>query len=155
MQTLYGLLTRASNTLRQRRRGGPKGASARLVPALTVAALCGLASLAPQKAEAIGTLTGNWWCDAYAQCEFTVTSNNHPAYSFGFGDGASTGVQTSKTAYHFYSSVSGVTPVHFTAYILAYATTGGGSPDNIIACNITTYRTTVGGDPTTFSGTCS
>jgi len=117
--------------------------------------LVALALLVPQDASSIGTLTGTWSCGAYASCLFVVTSHNHAAYQWNFGDGNFSGVQTSTSVYHTYNISQGTDLRHFQVYVMAYATVNGGSPDNIIGCYITTYKTTVGGDPTTFSGDCS
>lgn len=114
-----------------------------------------IALVGPQKASSIGTLSGSWSCDAYAQCAFQRTSSNHATYQWNFGDSNFSGLTTAVTTYHTYSIPQTTTPQHFTVYFMGYATPAGGSPDNIVSCTITTYRTTVGGDPTTFSGTCS
>lgn len=109
----------------------------------------------PRQASAIAPLGGSWICNAYAQCSFTRTTSNHATYQWNFGDSSFSGLTTAGTVYHTYNIPYSVTPVHFTVYLMGYATSSGGSPDNIVGCTITTYRTAVGGDPTTYSGTCS
>jgi hypothetical protein len=115
----------------------------------------GVTMALPKKASALSPLGATWSCGAYANCSFTRTTSNHATYQWSFGDGTSTGLTTAGTVYHNYNIPYSVTPVHFTVYLSGYATSGGGSPDNIVACTITTYRTAVGGDPTTYSGTCN
>jgi hypothetical protein len=143
---IRNLVRRTAGTTRTK--GGTFGLSALVL-------LGAMIFLTPQKASSIGTLTGTWSCGAYAGCVFNITSNNHPAYQLNYGDGVFSGVQTTHAYWHTYSIPTGPTPRHFTAYILAYATTGGGSPDNIIGCTVTTYNAGVGGDPTNFSGSCT
>jgi hypothetical protein len=130
--------------------------SKRLLVLGAVAILVGsFGLLLPQKASGIGVLTGTWSCNAYATCTFTRTSSNHATYQWNFGDGTSTGLTTATPVFHTYDMPADNVERQFTVYFIGYATSGGGSPDNIIACNVTTYRTGVGGDPTTFSGNCS
>jgi len=109
----------------------------------------------PQEAESIAYLSGSWSCGAYANCAFFRTSSNHATYQWSFGDGSYSGLTTAVTTYHTYNIPYSTTPVHFTVYLSGYATSGGGSPDNVVGCTITTYRTGVGGDPTSFSGDCT
>lgn len=113
------------------------------------------ALLLPQKASGIGALSGTWSCGAYASCAFQITSSNHATYQWNFGDGNFSGLTTAATTWHTYSIPYTTTPQNFTVYLMGYATSGGGSPDNIVSCTVTTYRTGVGGDPTTFSGSCN
>lgn len=117
--------------------------------------VCGLTLLHPRSASGIAPLGGTWSCDANARCAFTRTTSNHATYQWNFGDGSFSGLTTSVTTYHFYNIPQTTTPQHFTVYLMGYATSSGGSPDNIVSCTITTYRTAVGGDPTSFSGTCN
>jgi hypothetical protein len=113
------------------------------------------ALLLPQKASAIAPLSATWSCGASATCAFTRTSSSHATYQWNFGDGNFSGLTTAVTTYHTYNIPQTTTPQHFTVYFMGYATSGGGSPDNIVGCTITTYRTAVGGDPTSFSGSCN
>jgi hypothetical protein len=115
----------------------------------------GVTLMVPQDASAVAPLGGSWTCNAYAQCSFTRTTSNHATYQWNFGDGSFSGLTTAGTVYHTYNIAQTVTPQHFTVYLMGYATSSGGSPDNIVSCTITTYKPGVGGDPTTYSGTCS
>jgi hypothetical protein len=126
-----------------------------LVLLVGIAILVGSVALLPQQASGIGVLTATWSCGAYAGCTFTRTSSNHATYQWAFGDGTFSGLTTAVTTNHTYNIPYGTDPVHFTVYFSGYATPGGGSPDNVIGCTVTTYRTGVGGDPTEFSGNCS
>ena len=116
---------------------------------------CTLAFLLPRQASAIAPLAGTWTCNAYANCSFTRTTSNHATYQWNFGDGSFSGLTTAVTTNHTYNIPANNNLYHFTVYLIGYATSGGGSPDNIVSCTITTYRTGVGGDPTTFSGNCN
>ncbi len=128
----------------------------RRLPLLCAAALlCASAFLFPRKASAIFPLSGTWSCSAYASCVFNITTSNHPSYQWSFGDGTSSGVTTATTTWHTYNIPYTTTPQNFTVYLVGYTTSGGGTIDNIVGCTVTTYRTSVGGDPTTFSGNCN
>jgi hypothetical protein len=114
-----------------------------------------LALLLPQNASGIAPLSGTWSCGAYASCVFQITTSNHAAYQWNFGDGSFSGLTTAATTWHTYNIPPTTTPQHFTVYLMGYATSSGGSPDNVVGCTITTYRTSVGGDPTQYSGNCN
>ena len=116
--------------------------------------LVDVALLLPQQASSYAPLTGTWSCGAYGSCLFQVTSHNHPAYQWNFGDGNFSGIQTSASIYHTYNIPADSLPHYFQVYLIAYGTVSGGSPDNIVGCAITAYRSSAGGDPTHFSGTC-
>jgi hypothetical protein len=113
------------------------------------------ALLLPQKASGVAVITGTWSCNAYASCTFQRTSSNHATYQWNFGDGNFSGLTTAVTTGHTYNIPYTTTPQNFTVYFMGYATSGGGSPDNVAGCTVTTYRASVGGDPTTFSGNCT
>lgn len=129
--------------------------SKRLSLLCAAALVCTPTLLFPPKASAIAPLAGTWICNAYGSCSFTRTTSNHATYQWSFGDGSFSGLTTAVTTNHTYSIPANNTIYHFTVYLSGYATSGGGSPDNIVGCTITTYRTGVGGDPTTFSGNCN
>jgi hypothetical protein len=112
-----------------------------------------LIALPTRKAEAVGDLEFDWDCDQLAQCTFTRVLNNHATYQYNFGDGNFSGLTTSTTVYHTYSIPNGTS--NFTVYFMGYATSSGGSPDNIIGCTVTVdYSPGVGGHPGTH-GTCT
>ena len=117
--------------------------------------VCGLALLLPQRALGIAPISGTWTCNAYASCAFTRTSSRHATYEWYFGDGSSSGLTTAVTTYHTYNIPQTNTPQQYTVALFGYATPYGGNFDNFATCTITTYRTGVGGDPTTFSGNCN
>jgi hypothetical protein len=112
------------------------------------------ALLLPQKASGLA-LSGTWSCGAYASCVFQITSSNHATYQWNFGDGNFSGLTTAATTWHTYSIPYTTTPQNFTVYLMGYATSSGGTPENIVSCTVTTYRTGLGGDPTSFSGSCN
>jgi hypothetical protein len=102
-------------------------------------------------AEALFPVAYSWSCTS-RNCSFSVTTTNHGAYKWGFGDGTSSSKTTSTTANHFYN-----TPVDdefhtATVTLSAYASLSSPSPDNIIGCNIV-YAASYVGIGT--SGSCS
>ena len=127
--------------------------SKRLSLLCAAALVCTLALLLPPKASALAPLAGTWSCGAYAGCVFNVTTSNHASYQWGFGDGTSSGITTATTVWHTYNIPYTTTPQHFSVTLVGY--NSAGSIDNIVGCTVTTYRTGVGGDPTTFSGNCN
>ncbi len=127
----------------------------RLLLCATGILIAGLVVLLPQQGFGVGALSGTWSCGAYGNCTFQRTSANHATYQWYFGDGTSSGLTTAVTTGHTYTIAIPNTPQNFTAYLLGYATPAGGSPDNIVTCNVTTLRASAGGDPTTFSGNCN
>lgn len=126
---------------------------------LLLCAVCALALalsstfVPPQKASALGSLSNTWQCGgSYPSCSFTVTSNNHAAYKWNFGDGTFSSCSTSQNASHLYSV--GIGEHHFDASLIGYNSTACSSPDNIIGCSITVGNGGPGGNPG-YSGTCS
>lgn len=102
-------------------------------------------------AEAVAPLSYSWSCTS-RYCSFTVTSNNHGAYQWGFGDGTSSSKTTSTTINHFYDIPVDDEFHTFNVTLSGYATINSGSPDNIIGCNITVAASYVGIGT---SGSCS
>src|SRR5690242_16624184 len=94
-----------------------------LVVLCTITAIAfGLSLTVPKKASAVSPLAGSWTCNAYAQCSFTRTTNNHATYQWNFGDGSFSGLTTAGTVYHTYNIPYTITPQHFTVYLMGYAT---------------------------------
>ena len=103
------------------------------------------------RADALAPLAYNWSCTS-RQCYFTVTTSNHGAYQWNFGDGTLSSKSTSKSAFHFYN-----TPIDnqfhtATVSLIGYATASSSSPDNIIGCTIVYAAASVGIGT---SGSCS
>jgi hypothetical protein len=114
----------------------------RSLAALAVLSL-GLVVAAPPKAESLAPLGYNWSCSSRS-CSFNVTTSNHGGYQWNFGDGTITGVSSSTSAYHFYNTKID-NQFHTANVTLAgYATAGGGSPDNIVGCQIVYAASAVG-----------
>lgn len=115
---------------------------------LTYRALTALLLLAAilggsRPAASLAPVAYSWSC-ASRYCSFYVTTSNHGAYLWNFGDGTITGVSTSTTASHFYNIP--VDNQFHTANVAlaAYSTPSSGSPDNIIGCTITFAAANVG-----------
>jgi hypothetical protein len=121
----------------------------------TAILIASLVLLLPRQGFGVGSLSGTWRCGTSSSCSFQRTSSQHATYQWYFGDGTSSGLTTAVTTWHTYSTPTPNIPYYFTAYLVGYATPNGGNPDNIVTCNVTAMRTTVGGDPTSFSGNCS
>jgi hypothetical protein len=108
---------------------------------LWACALIGLLSLGAvlwwtPPAESIAPLGYTWSCTS-RYCSFSVTTNYHGAYQWGFGDGNVSSKSTSKTANHFYNIPVDNQFHSFNVTLVGYATLNTGSPDNIISCTIT------------------
>jgi hypothetical protein len=97
----------------------------------------------PPPAEAIFPLAYSWSCTS-RYCSFSVTTSNHGAYAWGFGDGTSAGKSTSTTVYHFYDIPVDEDFHNFDVNLVGYATMSSGSPDNIIGCTITVAASNLG-----------
>jgi hypothetical protein len=94
-------------------------------------------------AESLAPLGYTWSC-ASRYCSFYVTTHNHAAYQWNFGDGTITGISTSTTATHFYNIPVDEQFHSFNVQLAGYATVSSGSPDNIIGCTITVAASNVG-----------
>lgn len=112
-----------------------------------LAALLGLAA----PAHAVAPLAYDWSCVSRS-CSFTVTTSNHGAYKWAFGDGTFSSKTTSTTASHFYNIPVDDQFHNFTVYLSGYATLSSPSPDNVIGCDITVAASNVGIGT---SGSCS
>lgn len=121
------------------------------LPVLLVTLACAGALWWPVPAQSLAPLAYSWSCASRA-CSFTVTTNNHGAYQWNFGDGVITGKSTSRTKSHFYNVPVDEQFHTVTVTLAGYATLSSGSPDNIIACNVVFAASAVGIGT---SGTCS
>lgn len=117
-----------------------------LLPLLALALMLG--STAP--ASAVFPLNYSWSCTSRT-CSFSVTTSNHGAYQWGFGDGTSSSKTTSTTANHFYNIPIDEQFHTFNVTLSGYATINSTSPDNIIGCNISVAASSLGIGT---SGTC-
>ena len=125
---------------------------ASLLPrALTVLLMLAAILWATRPAESLAPLGYSWSC-ASQHCSFSVTTTNHGAYLWNFGDGTITGISTSTTASHTYGTPSDGQFHHADVALAGYATASSGSPDNIISCTITYAASNVGIGT---SGSCS
>jgi hypothetical protein len=123
----------------------------RPVMALAAAALTlALLVMQPPPASSLAPLGYSWSC-ASRSCSFYVTTTNHGAYQWNFGDGTITGVSTSTTASHNYTTPIDEQFHNANVALAGYSTPSAGSPDNIIGCQIT-YAASVVGIGT--SGSC-
>jgi hypothetical protein len=114
----------------------------RSLAALAVLSL-GLVVAAPPKAESIAPLGYSWSCSSQ-NCSFTVTTSNHGGYLWNFGDGTITGVSSSTSAFHHYSTPNDNQFHYANVNLAGFATAGGGSPDNITGCQIVYAASAVG-----------
>jgi len=116
----------------------------RLTIAMTATALTLVVLfLQPVPAKALAPLGYSWSC-ASRFCSFYVTTSNHGAYQWNFGDGTITGITTSTSASHFYNVPIDEQFHNVTVYLAGYSTPSSGSPDNIIGCQITYAASAVG-----------
>jgi hypothetical protein len=124
-----------------------------LRPAHLAAALLTLAAVLcwTPPARAFAPLGYSWSCSSQ-YCSFHVTTTNHAAYLWNFGDGTITGISTSTTATHVYNVPNDNQFHYFTVYLAGYATVSSGSPDNVIGCTIAVAGSSVGIHT---SGSCS
>lgn len=126
--------------------------SSSLIPrTLTALLLLAATFWATRPAESLAPLGYSWSC-ASQHCSFTVTTTNHGAYRWNFGDGTITGISTSTSASHTYGTPSDGEFHHADVALAGYATVNSGSPDNIISCTITYAASNVGIGT---SGSCS
>lgn len=102
-------------------------------------------------AESVAPLGYSWSCTSRF-CSFSVTTTNHGAYQWGFGDGTSSAKTTSTTANHFYNVRIDEQFHTVNVTLSGYATLGSGSPDNIIGCNVVFAASSLGIGT---SGSCS
>jgi hypothetical protein len=129
----------------------PKIPSPRLACIFVVLLTLGTALLWTPPAESVAPLGYTWSCSS-RYCSFSVTTSNHGAYQWNFGDGTLTGKSTSTTALHFYNIPVDEQFHNFNVSLIGYATLGSGSPDNIISCTITVAASSIGIGT---GGTCS
>ena len=121
-----------------------KNAPSRLAVALAVAALTlGALLLMPPPAKSLAPLAYYWSCGS-RYCSFGVTTTNHGAYQWNFGDGTITSITTSTTASHFYNIPIDERFHNFNVALAGYSAVNSGSPDNIIGCQITVAASAVG-----------
>jgi len=117
--------------------------SSRLTDALAAAFTLAVMLFWPAPAKSLAPLAYSWSC-ASRYCSFYVTTNNHGAYQWNFGDGTISSKTTSTTAQHFYNIPIDEQFHNFTVTLAGYATINSGSPDNIIGCTITVAASAVG-----------
>jgi hypothetical protein len=79
-------------------------------------------------------------------------TNNHASYGWNFGDGSPFELTTSGSSWHTYTHTGRGTQTHDVGIVGFKA---GGGIDNIISCTVTFEEGRAGGDPVTYSGTCS
>lgn len=119
--------------------------------ALTALLMLAAIFWATRPAESVAPLGYSWSC-ASQSCSFYVTTTNHGAYQWNFGDGTITGISTSTSAFHVYGTPNDGQFHHADVALAGYATVNSGSPDNIISCTITYAASSVGIGT---SGSCS
>lgn len=117
---------------------------------LMLLALAAVFSWAPP-AESVASLAYSWSCSS-RYCSFYVTTNNHGAYKWSFGDGTSSSKSTSTTATHFYNVPLDDQFHSFQVSLAGYPALSSGSPDNIATCTISVFASDFGAGT---SGSCS
>jgi len=129
----------------------PRTRPSRPLAALAATALAlALLLCLPPPATSLAPLGYSWSC-ASRSCSFYVTTSNHGAYQWNFGDGTITGITTSTIASHNYTTPIDEQFHNANVALGGYSTPTSGSPDTIIGCQIT-YAASVVGIGT--SGSC-
>ncbi len=96
--------------------------SLRLFGVLAAVSTLAVLLFLPRPAESLAPLGYSWSC-ASRYCSFYVTTTNHGAYQWAFGDGTLSSKTTSTSASHFYNTPIDEQSHNATVTLVGYART--------------------------------